>query len=612
MRLRARSLGMLVLLVAVVALVGASAAVAAGNAGRVMPGVRIGGVALGGLTRDAAEERLRGALPSLTDGAATVMVDGVATVIPYEQIGRGYEWDAMLDAAFAVARDGNLLSDGVARLVSLVRTSELPILVHGYEPDAIDRAVAGLVTRFAQPPVPASVHYDPTVGFSAIPGRAGRALDTAEVRRALGDAMATTNPADLTITLATHPVQPRLTTAIAQQAAAAARAMSAAPLAIAGDDAASGEIAAAEIAAAVRFGVRRDGSFGAWADIDAVRDALASQADAFSAPARNAGYTFDAAGVTGVVPAVDGRSLSLTRTALAVLGALERRAAGASVSSVDAEYDLLPALLSTAAAETAAPHLERLSTWTTYYKPGIGNANGANISIPAQDVNGLVLAPGEWFDFWKRIGPVTLERGYGYGGAIIDGRSTPNGVLAGGICSTSTTLFNAALRGGLEMGERYNHFYYIARYPVGLDATVIAYDTWAASMTFRNDTPDPIVIRAYTGSGYVRFDIWGVSAGRTVSLSEPIITNRVAARETTRYNPRLAPGTSVRIEGAYNGFDASVTRTVRDADGTVIHVDTWFSHYNVVNGITEVGPALPTPPPTPSPTPEPTPAPSPT
>jgi len=49
-----------------------------------------------------------------------------------------------------------------------------------------------------------------------------------------------------------------------------------------------------------------------------------------------------------------------------------------------------------------------------------------------------------------------------------------------------------------------------------------------------------------------------------------------------------------------------VTRTVRDADGTVIHVDTWFSHYNAVNGITEVGPALP-PPPTPEPSPTETP-----
>ena len=58
------------------------------------------------------------------------------------------------------------------------------------------------------------------------------------------------------------------------------------------------------------------------------------------------------------------------------------------------------------------------------------------------------------------------------GGAIINGRTEPQGALAGGICSCSTTLFNAALRAGFEMGARRNHYYYIDRYPLGLDATV--------------------------------------------------------------------------------------------------------------------------------------------
>jgi hypothetical protein len=33
-----------------------------------------------------------------------------------------------------------------------------------------------------------------------------------------------------------------------------------------------------------------------------------------------------------------------------------------------------------------------------------------------------------------------------------------------------------------------------------------------------------------------------------------------------------------------------VTRWVRAANGDLIHEDTWHSHYNVVNGVTEVGP----------------------
>ena len=59
---------------------------------------------------------------------------------------------------------------------------------------------------------------------------------------------------------------------------------------------------------------------------------------------------------------------------------------------------------------------------------------------------------GEWFSFWGSIGPVTVERGFMYGGVIINGRSVKGGAIGGGICSTSTTMFNAALRMGLEMG----------------------------------------------------------------------------------------------------------------------------------------------------------------
>lgn len=575
------------------ALVGVSAAVAAANSGRVMPGVRIGEIALGGLTRVEAEARLRDALPSLISGTATVVVDGVPTRIPYDEIGRGYEWDAMLDAAFAVARSGNLLTDGLARIGMLAISTDLTAKAHGYEADAIDQVAATIAARFTSPPIGARALYDPATGFSVRAASAGRRLDANAIRTALGAAISVPDPDDVVVTLSTTPVESHVTNAIAQAAVNAARAMSRQELTVEGEEGQRAVLSQDDIAVSLVFGPGQNTAYEARADITVLRGKLAPSVASFAATSRNASFVFDATGVADVTPAVDGRSLNLTRTALAVMDALNERAGGASVSVVEPVYDAVPAPLTTEAAEAAAPDMARLSTWTTNYVSGIGNSFSANISIPAQDVNGLVLAPGEWFDFWERIGPVTLERGYGYGGAIIGGRSTPTGVLAGGICSTSTTLFNAAMRGGLEMGERRNHSYYIARYPMGLDATVFATDTYKVSMTFRNDTPDPIVIRAFTSPGVVRFDIWGVASGRTVTLSSPIVTNRVAARETTTYNPNLAPGASVRVEGAYNGFDASVTRTVRDATGFVIHLDTWISNYRTVNGITEVGPALP-------------------
>ena len=158
------------------------------------------------------------------------------------------------------------------------------------------------------------------------------------------------------------------------------------------------------------------------------------------------------------------------------------------------------------------------------------------------------------------------------------------------MCSCSTTLFNAALRAGLEMGQRRNHYYYISRYPVGLDATV-----WYSSgggrltMRFRNDTDYPVLIRGKYRYGVVRFEIWTVPTGRRVSLSAPVIRDRQSARETVEYTSSLAPGTSRRVEYPADGFKAWVTRTVRDRDGNLLHEDTFFSNYSRVDGITLVG-----------------------
>src|SRR5215210_4033719 len=116
--------------------------------------------------------------------------------------------------------------------------------------------------------------------------------------------------------------------------------------------------------------------------------------------------------------------------------------------------------------------MTRLGAWTTPYVSSEKNFFGNNISVPTRVINGMVLAPGATFDFWRAVGRVSRDTGYGPGGVIKNGRTDPTGALAGGICSCSTTIFNAAARAGLDMGQRHNHWYYITRYPVGLDATV--------------------------------------------------------------------------------------------------------------------------------------------
>ena len=56
-----------------------------------------------------------------------------------------------------------------------------------------------------------------------------------------------------------------------------------------------------------------------------------------------------------------------------------------------------------------------------------------------------------------------------------------------------------------------------------------------------------------------------------------------------QYTSSLPAGAQQRVEGVYNGFDAQVTRYVRDASGALIHTDTFYSHYHPVNGLLLIG-----------------------
>ena len=60
------------LLLGLLAIVGASGAMAISHANRVMPGVSVAGIPIGGLDRAAAIERLESQLPSLDNGTLTL------------------------------------------------------------------------------------------------------------------------------------------------------------------------------------------------------------------------------------------------------------------------------------------------------------------------------------------------------------------------------------------------------------------------------------------------------------------------------------------------------------------------------------------------------------
>jgi vancomycin resistance protein YoaR len=143
------------------------------------------------------------------------------------------------------------------------------------------------------------------------------------------------------------------------------------------------------------------------------------------------------------------------------------------------------------------------------------------------------------------------------------------------------------------MQARRNHYYYIDRYPLGLDATVfISASGSKQTMSFVNDTDYPILIRGYGyrdgSAGYVKFEIYSVPTGRKVVIGKPTVKNVRYATDTIQYTSSLPAGSTKRIEYPVEGKDVWRTVSVWQK-GKLLHRTTYYSHYARITGITLVG-----------------------
>ena len=428
-------------------------------------------------------------------------------------------------------------------------------------------------------------------GFVDTPAIWGRQVDQAAMTATINESLASPDaPSSLAVPLEVSPVAPAVTDVDAMIAHSRANRMIAPVTLTHGKD--SWKIADTAVRSWVTFGTWSDGSYGPLADPTMIETAVKALSKKVDAKAESASfYTSKSGNVVGVKPAKNGRKLDVPGTITLVEDLLFARASAGKEPSAG----IVPALaivaptLTTEQAAKAAPLMKAISSWTTYYQSGAHNGFSNNITIPSMAINGTVVAPGQWFSYWKTVGEVSLAKGYRLGGAIIDGHSVEGKSIGGGICSSSTTLFNAAVRAGLQMGARKNHYYYITRYPKGLDATVFKDGGSVQDMTFRNDTKYPILIRTYARPGIVRFTLYSVPSGRRVTFSRPIVKNYRSGFTQVKRTASLRKGVREQIEYPADGQDVWVTRTVKDKTGKIIHKETIYSHYARMIGIILVG-----------------------
>jgi vancomycin resistance protein YoaR len=552
-------------------------------ADRILPGVQVGGVDVGGLTRADARLALGESLGRLEHGTVTVHSGTGWAVIPYALVGRTVDYDGMLDRAEAIGRDGTRFMEAVVGLRQLQRpVSIAPIL--SFDRDRLDEELAAFAERGYRAPSDAVV-VNRKAGYLVTPSTDGVQVDTSRVADAISAAMVDpAAPAELTLTADTRTAPPATTDADAARAIEQAKQVTTELVLAKGSK--TWKITGSRIRSWITF-AGTGPTYAPQIDPAGVPAALKRVAKDVLVKPTEARFLRTRAGrVFGVSASSLGRGLDVDVTAKAVIAALDARAAGASDGApvMVATMKLAPEL-STGEATQKAPLLDKVGTWTTHYQVSAHNGFAANITIPARKLDGMVVAPGQVFSFWDALGEVSFRTGYRLGGAIVGGHSVEGKALAGGICAASTTLFNAAARGGLQILTRSPHWYYITRYPLGLDATV----SQSQTMRFRNDTKYPVLIKGIASPGSVTFEIWSVPNGRTVSWSRPSVRNVVRGYDSVKETSSLPRGTRERVEWPVDGKDVSITRTVRSAGGAVIHRDVFVSHYHRMVGVTLVG-----------------------
>ncbi|MEH7239317.1 VanW family protein [Bacillus sp. JJ1562] len=139
--------------------------------------------------------------------------------------------------------------------------------------------------------------------------------------------------------------------------------------------------------------------------------------------------------------------------------------------------------------------VKQIGQYVTHFNSS-SKARSTNIALSAAAIDSYVLFQNEIFSFNQVVGKRTAARGYQPAPEIIRGELIEG--IGGGICQTSSTLFNAVDLAGVEIVKRYSHSKRVGYVPPGRDATVSWY---GPDFLFKNTYNQPILIRAKVNGG---------------------------------------------------------------------------------------------------------------
>jgi len=140
-----------------------------------------------------------------------------------------------------------------------------------------------------------------------------------------------------------------------------------------------------------------------------------------------------------------------------------------------------------------------------------------NIDLALKKINGHRLDAGATFSFNEVVGKRTRERGFKEGNIIVSGKYQKG--VGGGVCQVSTTLYNAALLGGMDIKLVKNHSLECGYELPSFDAMVSS----AQDLKFKNSGDSPVFIKAFSKNGRAVVELYGEKLPHSLSRKYEIV-----------------------------------------------------------------------------------------
>jgi vancomycin resistance protein YoaR len=538
-------------------------------ADRIVPGVHVLGIDLGGQSIPGARALLDAAAEDLSHQPVTLRANGLEWQVAAQETGMRVDADAMADQAYAIGRAGGPVQRTFTELKSVFFGFSLSSPLLRFDLDRELAVLSSVADQVNRPPMDAQLNVQPRTdggyGLAITPEVPGTRLvldDSAErIRVAISRGLPTT------VDLAVEVEQPRITQAKLEAARTLGQPLLASPATVT-HRGSQWTLTITQIAAALTFSGGPDAQIQPHIDPSALEPALGPIRTAVDLPAQDARFSWDGKSVQPIREGKEGLGVD----AVALARQLEQGLA-TGVRTFDLPIGAIaPTISSQDGSKLAIKEL--IQEGRTGFA-GAVPAKRHNIELAASRLNGTVVEPGAIFSFNKEVGPTTLAAGFQTGWGITlsnDGAQTVPSV-AGGICQVATTLFHPVFHSGYAIEERHPHLYWIQSYgqpPLGmkgLDTTVD--EEFGLDFQFINNTPNPLLIQSRVDGSTLLFDLYGTKPDWNVKIDGPSIANVVPTeREIVRQNdPTMPAGNQLQVESAQDGFDVSILRTVTSSEG---------------------------------------------